>query len=43
LRSAKATLSGIETIRTIKRDHVRNKQQGVAGEIQFIAQLFEAA
>lgn len=43
LRTAKATLSGIKTIRTIKRGHVHHKQQGVAREIQFIAQLFGAA
>nr|WP_245709815.1 transposase [Ruegeria halocynthiae] len=40
LRSAKATLSGIETIRTIKRRHIHNKQPGASGEIQFINQLF---
>jgi IS6 family transposase len=43
LRSAKATLSGIETIRTIKRGHVHHKQPGVHGEIAFMAALFEAA
>lgn len=43
LRTAEATLSGIETIRTIKRGHVHHKQQGVTGELQFIAHLFEAA
>jgi IS6 family transposase len=43
LRSAKATLNGIETIRTIKRGHINNKQQGVLAEIMFIARLFEAA
>lgn len=43
LRSAKATLSGIETIRTIKRGHINKKQAGVDGEIQFINALFEAA
>lgn len=43
LRSAKATLSGLETIRTIKRGHIHHKQPGVQGEIQFISQLFEAA
>jgi len=43
LRSAKATLSGIEAIRTIKRGHIHNKQVGVKGEIQFMRQLFEAA
>lgn len=40
LRSAKATLSGIETIRTIKRGHIHNKQPGVKGEIAFITSLF---
>lgn len=43
LRSAKATLSGIETIRTIKRGHIHHKQPGVQGEILFISQLFAAA
>ena len=43
LRSAKATLRGIETIRTIKRGHIHNKQPGVKGEITFISQLFDAA
>jgi len=41
LRTAKATLSGIEAIRTIKRGHVHHKQPGVRGEIRFISQLFE--
>ena len=40
LRSAKATLSGIETIR---HGHIHNKQPGATGDIQFIRQLFEAA
>ena len=43
LRSAKATLSGIETIRTIKRGHILHKQPGVQGEIAFIDSLFDAA
>ena len=43
LRSAKATLSGIETIRTIKRDNIHHKQPGVQGEIEFISQLFADA
>ena len=43
LRTAKATLSGIETIRTIKRGHVHHKKQASPGEIQFIAHLFGAA
>jgi len=41
--TAKATLSGIETIRAIKRGHIHHKQPGVKGEIRFIAKLFEAA
>jgi len=40
LRSAKATLQGMETIRTIKNGHVNTKQQGVRGEIAFVDQLF---
>ncbi|MFG6562015.1 IS6 family transposase [Sulfitobacter sp. 1A15299] len=43
LRTAKTTLSGIETIRTIKRDHIHYKQPGVRGEIQFISELFADA
>lgn len=43
LRTAKATLSGIETIRTIKRGHIHHKQPGETGEIEFIGQLFEIA
>lgn len=43
LRSAKATLSGIEAIRTIKHGHIHDRQPGVHGEIQFINQLFAAA
>ncbi|MCD2330256.1 transposase [Pseudosulfitobacter pseudonitzschiae] len=43
LRPAKATLSGIETIRTFKRGHIYQKQSGVQGEIKFINQLFAAA
>tara|TARA_R110002049_G_scaffold199948_2_gene370445 strand:+ start:14359 stop:15072 length:714 start_codon:yes stop_codon:yes gene_type:complete len=41
LRSAKATLSGLETIRTIKRGHIHHKQPGVTGEIAFIDGLFD--
>ena len=40
LRSAKATLSGIETIRTIKRGNIDQKHPGVQGEINIINQLF---
>ncbi len=43
LRSAKATLSGLETIRTIKRGHVYHKSEGVSGEIKFIETLFKSA
>jgi len=43
LQSAKATPSGIETIQSIKRGHIHDKQPGVSGEIRFISALFEAA
>jgi IS6 family transposase len=43
LRTAKATLSGIETIRTIKRGHIHLKQTGILGGIAFIDNLFAAA
>ncbi|WP_255414858.1 transposase [Ruegeria sp. AU67] len=39
LRSAKATLSRIETIRTIKHGQLYYKQRGVRGEIEFIDRL----
>ena len=41
LRTGKATLSGIETIRTIKRGHIHYKQQGARGEIAFISKPFD--
>lgn len=40
LRTAKATLGRIETIRTIKRGHIHQKQTGVRGEITFISKPF---
>jgi IS6 family transposase len=43
LRSAKATLQRIETIRTIKNGHIHSKQPGVRGEITFIHGLFGLA
>ena len=43
LRTAKATLNGLETMRTIIRGHIHHTQSGVLAEIQFIAQLFENA
>jgi len=38
-----ATLGWIETIRTMKRGHIHDKQPGLRGEIQLIDELFEAA
>ena len=43
LSSAKATLRGIEAIRTIKHGHVHGKEPGVTGEIRFVERLFELA
>ena len=43
LSSAKATLSGIEAVRTIKKHQYEAVEPGVAGEIKFLAQLFPAA
>lgn len=43
LRTAKTTLSGLETTRTIKRGHIHRKQLGVLGEIPFVAQQFHTA
>ncbi len=43
LRSAKATLLGMEIIRTIKNGHNNTKQPGVRGEIAFVSGLFRLA
>ncbi|SHF42768.1 DDE domain-containing protein [Litoreibacter ascidiaceicola] len=43
LSSAKATLHGIEAIRTIKRGHVHGKEAGITGEIRFVESLFGLA
>jgi len=43
LRTTKATLSGIETIRTITTGHIHRKQSGVLGELEFIATLLKDA
>ena len=43
LRSAKATILAVETIRTIKNGHVSNKAPGVSGEIDFVRTLFGEA
>ena len=41
LRSAKATLMGVESIRTIKNGRIENRGAGVRGEIDFVRNLFE--
>ncbi|MDO6591961.1 IS6 family transposase [Loktanella sp. D2R18] len=43
LRAAKATLQGMETIRTIKNDHIQKRQLGVRGEVAFVSQIFGLA
>jgi len=43
LRTAKATLKGIEAIRTIKRGQINGLPTGVSGEISFLNGLFAAA
>jgi IS6 family transposase len=43
LSSAKATLRGIEAIRTIKRGNVHGKQPSVTDEIRFVEELFGLA
>jgi IS6 family transposase len=43
LQCAKATLRGMETIRTIKNGHIRTKQPGARGEISFVHKLFGLA
>lgn len=41
LRTAKATLQGIEVLRTIKNQHIHNPQPGIQGEIDFVKNLFK--
>ena len=43
LRSAKATILGVETIRTIKSGHVSNKAPSIRGEIDVVRNLFAEA
>ena len=43
LRSAKTTLSGLETIRTLKRSHIHHTQPAILGEIAFIDGHFGAS
>ena len=40
LRSAKATLQGMESIRTIKNDHIQMRQPRIRGEVAFISPIF---
>jgi len=40
LSAAKATLQGMEAIRTIKNDHIQKRQPGVRGELAFVSQIF---
>jgi len=40
LRSAKATLNGMETVWTAKRGQIHQEQSGVLDKSQFIAHLF---
>ncbi len=40
LRTLKATLNGIEAIRTIERGHIHQKKPGVQSEIASICQLY---
>ena len=40
LSCAKATLRDVEAIRTIKHDHVHEKDSGVTGEIRFAESRF---
>lgn len=43
LRTAKATLKGIEAIRMIKRGHVCDPPTNVTGEVRLLAELFDLA
>lgn len=43
LRTAKATLKGIEAIRMIKRGHVHGRPEGITGEVSFVNRLFGLA
>nr|WP_254684983.1 IS6 family transposase [Tateyamaria omphalii] len=43
LTSAKNTLKGIETHRSIKKGHFANNEPGVLNEVAFVAALFEKA
>ncbi|WP_156121741.1 DDE-type integrase/transposase/recombinase, partial [Halocynthiibacter namhaensis] len=39
LRTAKATLQGIETIRTIKNQHIHYPRPSILGEMEFVKNL----
>jgi IS6 family transposase len=43
LSCAKATLRGMETVRTIKNGHIQTRQPRVRGEISFVHALFDLA
>jgi IS6 family transposase len=43
LRTAKATLQGVEILRTIKNKHIHNPHPGIQGEIKFVKNLFRTA
>jgi len=43
LLSAKATLQGIETIRTIKNNHIHQHKSGTLSEIEHLHKLFGLA
>jgi len=43
LRSAKATLKGIGSIRTIKNNHIHQRSPGPTGEIEHLHMLFDLA
>lgn len=43
IRTAKATLKGVEAVRTIKRGHVQNSPDGVTGELLFRMNFFGLA
>ena len=43
MRTASATIKGFEVMRTIRRRHCLMCKRKVAGEIQFINELFDVA
>jgi IS6 family transposase len=43
LRSAKVTLQGIETIHTIKNNHIHHRKSRPLGDIEYLHKLFGLA